>query len=254
LTDGHYAAGHGTDHKRQQGALLSSASHRNGPRINVLERARDMGMELPAPAARRIDDYLDLLVQWNRKTNLVGPRDGKTIFKTLIVDSLHLAPFLDGLNLPDSPLCLDLGAGAGLPGIPLRCIWRKGRYHLVEVREKRCVFMRLAVGRLDLEQTHVFQGRAQDAVQQISTSKTPSPARKPDLILSRAFMPWAELLPFVKTMLAQNGHVVVLANEAAPQNLPPNWTLEKEHAYPVPAKDEDSTRWFWCLRLNEKTA
>ncbi|MGE4291722.1 MAG: 16S rRNA (guanine(527)-N(7))-methyltransferase RsmG [Desulfovibrio sp.] len=210
---------------------------------------KNAGSHLDTGAIAHLSLYLDLLVQWNRKTNLVGPRDAQTIFDTLIVDSLRLGPFLESLDLPTTPLCLDLGAGAGLPGIPLRCLWTRGEYHLVEVREKRCVFMRLAVGRMGLERTHVFQGRAEDALARIATARDQE--RQADLVLSRAFMPWAELLPFVRPMLALQGRVVVLANEPLPFALPAGWKEESCTSYRVQSEDRSGERWFWALRRVE---
>ncbi|MEF2143949.1 MAG: 16S rRNA (guanine(527)-N(7))-methyltransferase RsmG [Desulfovibrionaceae bacterium] len=234
----------------------------------LAQRLSEEGAHLDPGARERISGYLDLLTQWNRKTNLVGPRDPETIFETLIVDSLQLGPFLDSLGLPDQPLCLDLGAGAGLPGIPLRCFWQRGEYHLVEVREKRCVFMRLAVGRLKLPCTHVLQGRAEDALASLAGSGgserlevekrrvgqdagAEQRALRADLILSRAFMPWQELLPFVRPMLAAGGRVVVLANEAAPDNPPASWKMVACTSYGVRHGEDAAERWFWALRRED---
>lgn len=213
----------------------------------ALDRA---GVHLAPEAEQRLALYLDLLVQWNRRTNLVGPRDAETIFETLVVDSLRLAPFLETLELPASPLCLDLGAGAGLPGVPLRCCWERGDYCLVEVREKRCVFLRLAVGRMKLPRTHVLQCRAEEAATHAAraTGRSGADASSADLVLSRAFMPWPELLPFVSPLLAPGGRVLVLANEPAPASLPPGWEAQRTASYAAGSGVAASQRWFWALR------
>jgi 16S rRNA (guanine527-N7)-methyltransferase len=214
----------------------------------------NVGLHLDSGAKERLTLYLDLLVQWNHKTNLVGPRDARTIFETLLIDSLRLAPFLERLGLPAAPLCLDLGAGAGLPGIPLRCCWERGEYHLVEVREKRCVFMRLAVGRMGLARTLVYQGRAEDALAHVAKVAARPDGQAPlaDLVLSRAFMPWPELLPFVCSMLAPQGRVVVLANEPAPETLPEGWEAQESESYAVRSGATSSERWFWALRKSSE--
>lgn len=216
------------------------------------KRLSERGLHLLQGAKERVALYLDLLVQWNRKTNLVGPRDAETIFETLIVDSLRLGPFLDTLGLSEAPRCLDLGAGAGLPGIPLRCCWERGEYHLVEVREKRCVFMRLAVGRLGLQRTYVLQSRAEEALTQIAKSEGVAEI-KADLILSRAFMPWAELLPFVQPMLSPGGRVVVLANTPVPEALPTSWKTLGCTSYRVRTDEGETERWFWGLEWAERS-
>ena len=71
--------------------------------------------------------YLDMLVRWNRRTNLVGARTWQEA-ALLALDSLPLARLLDRLPLPAAPCVWDLGAGAGLPGIPLRCVWKRSSW------------------------------------------------------------------------------------------------------------------------------
>ena len=200
--------------------------------------AQDDGFKAATDQARVLAYYLTLLVKWNKSMNLVGPQGWEQVFHSLIIDSLHLADFLDSLELPANPVTLDLGAGAGLPGIPLRTIWQAGDYRLVESREKRCIFMRTALRMMRLPRTNVFQGRAE---------KIPAENLPADLILSKAFMPWKELLEFVKPMLAEQGRIVILSNDPAPaeQDLDdPDYELEDSMQY----KAGDKTHYFWCLR------
>lgn len=200
---------------------------------DVLNEARNLGLQPTLEQAGSLAAYLGLLEKWNRSTNLVGPRDWREMFSTLVLDSFHLAGFLETLPLPEAPLCLDLGAGAGLPGIPLRVLWQRAAYHLVEVREKRAAFLRVCLGTLKLPGTFVFAGRAEDATRKLGAA---------DLVLSRAFLPWAELLPLARPMLAPGGRLVVLANEPPP-DLPYGWRLTAQLAYAAAGKP----RYFWGL-------
>lgn len=188
----------------------------------------------------KIAGFTDLLAKWNARTNLVGPRTKADIAQTLFLDSLHLARFLKELPLPTAPLeTWDLGAGAGIPGIPLRLVWDAGDYFLVEVREKRVLFLRTALALLKPARTMVHSGRAEQFM------KIRSKAGKPaDIILSRAFMPWPELLPFAGPYLATNGRLIILANTPAPEkDFPEDWKLEASRHYSVLEKD----RYFWVL-------
>ncbi len=200
----------------------------------VAAEAEALGRRLTPPQAGKMAQYLGQLVKWNKSMNLVGPKDWKTIFSTLIVDSLYLADALESLDINKEAVTLDLGAGAGLPGIPLRMIWQRGDYHLVEVREKRAVFMRSALAGLRLPRTMVFRGRAEEESLPLA-----------DLIISRAFMPWRDLLDFVEEMLKPRTIVTILANDAPPQaeELPPGWKLKSGSSYPVDGKQ----RYFWFL-------
>lgn len=196
------------------------------------------GFDQEEKQAEVLAEYLNLLVKWNKSMNLVGPSGWREVFSSLVIDSLHLADFLNSLSLPEEPVTLDLGAGAGLPGIPLRCVWQKGSYHLVESRQKRSIFMRTALRSMKLPRTVVFQGRAEN----ISEEVLPA-----DLILSKAFMPWKELLPFVSGMLAGNGRVIILSNDLAPENSeiePFGFSLEAVREY----RAGEKTHYFWALK------
>lgn len=215
---------------------------------SVLAAARDLGRPVDPDQAELLAVYLDQLIKWNRKMNLVGKSDWRTVFDSLVVDSLFLADFLAGLNLGDKPLSLDFGAGAGLPGIPLRMLWGDGDYWLVEVREKRTLFMKSALGKLNLAATNVFHGKAEDALSRLEESGHHATA---DLILSRAFMPWEKLLDFIRPMLRNDadrtGTAVILSNDPPPDeaNIPEGWQLGNVASYPAVGGE----RYFWSLKV-----
>ncbi len=206
--------------------------------------ARRAGFVLPPEAVAALARYMTLLLKWNRAMNLVGRAGWPDVFRDLVADSLHLAGFLPRLSLPRAPLCLDLGAGAGLPGIPLRALWSAGDYVLVELREKRAVFLEQAVAALGLARTRVWRGRAEEV-----TAALPGLGlgdRRADLLLSRAFMPWPRLLPLAATLLTGGGILIILANEAPPDATafaPSGFALGEVLEYPSPARP----RYFWAL-------
>ncbi len=196
--------------------------------------SRHAGFTLPENALLPLSGYLDLLMRWNRVINLVGTQSAEATFATLIVDSLHLADFLRQntvLNIPPECTCWDLGSGAGLPGIPLRMIWAQGTYWLVESREKRSLFLSIALARFPLAGTRVFCGRAEAFM-------AGPPPRTADLIISRAFMPWPALLQLVRSVLRPGGTIILLLREDI-RHMPlwPQtarlWSLSASTAYAV---------------------
>ncbi|CAK7038842.1 MAG: Ribosomal RNA small subunit methyltransferase G [Desulfovibrio sp.] len=211
----------------------------------VAARLAPLGFSIPDDALIGLAAYLGLLMKWNKAMNLVGTRSWPETLETLVTDSFHLANFLPrtGLTSPTNgapsqnkttPLdTLDLGAGAGLPGIPLRLLWREGRYTLIEVREKRALFMKTALAACDAGNTRVFHGRAEEYF------ATSPPA---DCIISRAFMPWRDLLAFVHGALAPGGRIIFLALTPTPEDLPEGWSAIAETAYSIGNK----TRYLWC--------
>lgn len=196
------------------------------------------GFSLSRDQIRGLQIYLELLLKWNKVINLVGPSDWKLILHDLILDSFHLSTFLSRTITDSKGLkTLDLGAGAGLPGIPLRLVWKAGSYYLVESRTKRAVFMNQALAAMDIENTHVINGR----VQQLDTNILPA-----GLIISRAFMPGPKLLPLAKELLAIKGMLIILSKDKSEAENPAGFTLIDEMHYRVNNKD----RYFLALESN----
>lgn len=216
--------------------------------------ARQAGLTIPDSALPSLAAYLDSLLRWNSVMNLVGAHDWRTALTNLAGDSFHLAAFLDGLPLPAEPLCWDLGSGAGLPGIPLRMVWQRGDYWLVEAREKRALFLSQSLHSLRLPRTHVHRGRVEAFFSE--------QARGADCVISRAFMPPRPLLDLLAPHLAPGGLAVLLLNDAG-ADLPPDWEVVAEEVYAVrrpnggrrsAAAPDGERRRFRAMRLREAAA
>jgi 16S rRNA (guanine527-N7)-methyltransferase len=200
----------------------------------VAAAAARLGRTLTEDQAGLLAVYLGLLVKWNSRMNLVGPSGWPEILETLIQDSWHLADLLAGLD-PQPSETLDLGAGAGLPGIPLRVFWAAGDYWLVEPRQKRALFMEQAVAHMRLQRTKVICGRME---------ALPGKRRQAGLIVSRAFMPWRKLLAEVRGYLAPQGRVLVMSNETSDETVD-GYAVECVREYAVAG----GKRYFRLFRL-----
>lgn len=202
----------------------------------VADAARKLGRALAPEQASGLARYLELLETWNRRTNLVGPRRWPEMLSELVADSWRLADLLAGLDLPPSPVTIDFGAGAGIPGVPLRLFWGEGRYVLVEPRAKRAAFLRQCAAMLKLGGTEVFEGRAEAL------------SLEADVCLSRAFQPWREFLVTAGRFLGRSGRgpgkVVVFAGAPEPDApLPEGFRLTVSKAYPRPSGEG----YFWVF-------
>lgn len=175
--------------------------------------------------------YLERLTAYNRAFNLVGPAKTADILESLVPDSFQLATLLGRLPLPENPLALDCGAGAGLPGIPLRMIWQAGKYTLVEKRRKRALFLENVLAELRLPATGVFAGDAFKI------------AGGADLIVSRAWMPVPKILDYCADRLTDGGFAIIFARDAAPAAHPDfeNF-MQTEYSSPT------GTRKIWAAR------
>ncbi len=216
----------------------------------VTEAVAKWPIAVPQSIHAPLAQYLSTLMQWNTVMNLVGARTWQECLHGLIIDSLYLENFLQNLPLSHSlsvkSHIWDLGSGAGLPGIPLRMLWQKGQYHFVEAREKRALFLSTILAQLQamghaLPETFVFRGRAEAFFDQQKNQNTQA-----SLIVSRAFMPWQTMLPFVQESLAEQGRVIFMALEAAPQAelVKLGWHVEQEFSYHVQGQE----RFFWCVQ------
>lgn len=196
---------------------------------SINEQCLKRGFALTMPQLSALHEYLFMLQKWNLSMNLVGKSSWEDILSELVVDSFHLAKYLNShaFFAPSSlafsiqnekPYSFqyienehdfavwDLGAGAGLPGIPLRILWNQGMYTLVEAREKRALFLNMVCTKLGLENTFVCRERAENFMQ----------GKKAQLIISRAFMPYEKLLNFVAPFLTsqeENGAIIFLTLE-----------------------------------------
>lgn len=209
----------------------------------VLELSRAHGVPLDERCAEQATAFLELLTSWSRSMNLVGKKSWPEMLTDLLLDSWRLAPFLETLGLPERCLSYDLGAGAGLPGIPLRLAWGRGSYVMIELRTKRATFLRYALAKLapGLQgPTSVFEGRVEDIL-----AKRAGASGAPDLVLSRAFKPWDEVLALLGPWLTSGSRVVFMASDPPPAP-PQGWRLRASAPYPAPAS-KTKTRYFWAF-------
>ena len=116
------------------------------------------GIECRGLAAERVETYLGLLEQWNRKVNLTGFRDRGTMLRDLFAESFLASPLLAE---EDGPL-LDVGSGAGFPGMALKICRPELSVHLLEPRMRRAGFLETVRRRLGLEGVVVLRKRLEE--------------------------------------------------------------------------------------------
>lgn len=106
--------------------------------------------------------YLDLLLRWNRVHSLTAYRDPHEIVDKLFLDSLLFLEFLP----PRIFRLLDLGSGAGIPGIPLKIVRPAYVLTLIEARRRRATFLTTVVRELALPNVQVLTGRAESLIKE----------------------------------------------------------------------------------------
>lgn len=121
-----------------------------------------LGLSLGPDVHEGLLDYLELLARWNRHYNLTAIRDPRDMVAAHLADSLAILPFLDSLGA--GALVVDVGSGAGLPGIPVQLARPELRVALVEPVGKKAAFLRQCKAELALDRLDVHAARIQDVV------------------------------------------------------------------------------------------
>ena len=137
----------------------------------------------------RLLDYLILLQKWNRVYNLTAIRDPQKMVSAHLLDSLAALPFL-----PHGQI-LDVGAGAGLPGIPLAAATPQSQFSLIDSNQKKSAFLRQAVAELKLTNLQVLCLKVEAWLSPV----------KFNCIISRAFADLSQFIESSKHLLTEDG-------------------------------------------------
>ncbi|MGM0564853.1 MAG: 16S rRNA (guanine(527)-N(7))-methyltransferase RsmG [Pseudomonadota bacterium] len=138
--------------------------------------------------------YLALLEKWNRAYNLTAVRQMDRMVAQHLLDSLAIAPYLEG------PRILDVGTGAGLPGIPLAIAFPRWQFTLVDSNGKKTRFVEAAVRELGLANVEVRQCRIEDL----------NAGAGFDTITSRAFSELSTMFDLSRHLLAPGGRIAAM--------------------------------------------
>jgi 16S rRNA (guanine527-N7)-methyltransferase len=133
-----------------------------GTSITLNHALSSAGLQaLDAATAAKFDEYLALILRWNSRVNLTAIRDREEILSRHFVESIACARLLP----PGIDSLLDLGSGAGFPGIPIALCRQGIAVTLAESQNKKAAFLQEAVRVLGLN-ARVFAGRAQELERQ----------------------------------------------------------------------------------------
>ena len=121
----------------------------------LAQGATTLGLRLPAATQLKLLDYLALIAKWNRVHNLTAVRESLKMVSHHLLDCLAVAPHLEARTV------LDVGSGAGLPGLPLALIWPHVSVTLLDSNHKKAAFLRQAVIELGLKNAEVVCERVE---------------------------------------------------------------------------------------------
>lgn len=173
-----------------------------------VEGAKAFGIFLDETMTEAFDLFLKELVKWNRKINLTAIRTEKGILLKHFLDSLSVYPCL-----PNTCSLLDIGSGAGFPGIPLKIVHPNWEITLIDSVLKKVDFQRHVIRRLGLKGVEAIHGRVQDG------EILQSLRERFDVCLSRAFSDLDTFLSLSYPFLKEKGMVIAMKGILANQEI-----------------------------------
>ncbi len=160
------------------------------------QQCRQRGMTLSEVQLDRLMQYLELLLQWRRYLNLTGLREAERIIDVLVVESLD---FLQGGLLPPTARLLDLGTGAGVPGVTLAICEPALRLTLLDRSQKKMTFVRRVVSLLQLHNCCLDVASAQELALRLA------PEERFEVVVARGVGRVARVLCLAAPLLRPGG-------------------------------------------------
>ncbi|MEZ5503039.1 MAG: 16S rRNA (guanine(527)-N(7))-methyltransferase RsmG [Halioglobus sp.] len=184
-------------------------------------------LEVPLDTGQReqLLQFLALLAKWNKTYNLTAVRDPAQMVTRHLLDSLAIAPFLTGQRL------LDVGTGAGLPGVPLAILFPEREFHLLDSNGKKTRFLFQVKTALCLDNMVIHQAR-------VESFRAADPF---DTVLSRAFASLLDMVHGCRDLLAPGGQLLAMKGAYPAQELEavdPERAAIKVHPLTVPGLGE----------------
>lgn len=193
----------------------------NHPLAVLQAEASRLGMALTRAHLARFGRYLEMLIEWAPRAGLTSLRDPAAIQSRHFAESLALLRVLREAAVPDSAAwsggglsMVDVGAGAGLPGLPVAVVEDGVRLTLVESSARRCRFLEAAVKALDLSsRVRVVRARAEEA------GRDPALRGAFDLAVARAVAPMPVLVEYALPLLRLGGVLAAPKGSRAAEEL-----------------------------------
>ncbi|MFK8041524.1 16S rRNA (guanine(527)-N(7))-methyltransferase RsmG [Congregibacter sp.] len=163
----------------------------------------ELDIDLSDVQQQLLIQYLELLSRWNKTYNLTAIRDDSSMVTKHLLDSLAVLPHLQGQRF------IDVGTGAGLPGIPLAIASPDRHFSLLDSNGKKTRFLVHAANELALDNVEVVKSRVADFVPKIAY----------DAVLSRAFASLDDMINGCRHMLTSSGEFLAMKGQYPDEEL-----------------------------------
>lgn len=186
----------------------------------------ELGLHLDDSVQLKLLCYVDLLHKWNRTYNLTAVRKPELMVTRHLLDSLVINPYLEAGRI------LDVGTGAGLPGIPLALIRPDDEFYLLDSNSKKTRFVTQVVSELELNNVTVVKSRVEEF----------QPGQVFNTIMSRAFSTLANMVSGTRHLLDPKGVLLAMKGVypvAEVDELPDDMQLVESVELKVPGLDAE---------------
>lgn len=170
----------------------------------LLQGASELGLIIDERRLTQLSVYLGELMTWNKRINLTAIKEDKAVAVKHFLDSLVCAKVM---TLSQSTRLLDVGSGAGFPGVPLKILHPEIDLTLLEPNQKKTAFLRHLIGTLGLHHAAVVPKRIQEF------SLETAQQRRFAYVITRAVKP-ESILPTVHPLLQGQGRVILCRAES----------------------------------------
>ncbi len=172
---------------------------------------RDLGQSAPDGTAEKLAALVDELARWNRRMNLTAVRNQQDMVALHLLDSLSVRPALEGESV------IDIGTGAGFPGLPLALTEPARRFVLLDGNARKIGFVRHMLMQLDLANAEAVQSRAERFV----------PQQRFATVVARAVTSLAGLIKACSALMEDDGVLLAMKGKRPDEELdavPDDWT------------------------------
>lgn len=170
----------------------------------LAEGAGKFGVSLDGTRISALIKYKDILLEWNEKMNLTAITEERDFIIRHFIDSLSIVPYLENAGS-----IVDIGTGAGFPGIPLKIARPAPEVVLLDSLEKRVAFLNFTIEALKLTGVSAIHLRAEDA------GRSPQHREKFDAAVARAVASLPVLLEYCLPLVRTGGVFIAMKGSAA---------------------------------------